>query len=176
MRFLNRILPVTIVVLALASTASAKTRVTVAPPGDSGISQYLEVVPTGAGGSPPRAGGRAGQGSVLSANQSRELNSLGTNGRTLESVVDATAPQTFGIGHPSRGISASGARSGAVRRAGAGGTSGLHPAPSASPASLILGAAAGHGGGGLGFLLPGFMVASALAVTLLAVRRRRASP
>ncbi len=188
MRFLTRILPVTIVVLGLAATASAKTRVTVAPPGDSGISQYAEVVPTGAGGSPPRPGGGpggGGQASVLSPTQRSQLDALGPNGRTLESVVDATAPQTFGIAVAGGASTRPGARSGTAGRpeggglapgAGAGATADLHSGSGASPVSMLLGAAAGHGGGGVGYLLPGFMLASAIAAMLLAVRRRRTSP
>lgn len=186
MRFLTRILLVAVAVLALAAAASAKTRVTVAPPGDSGISQYAEVVPTGAGGSPPRPGagpGGGGPAGVLSASQRSQLGALGPNGRTLEAVVDATAPQTFGISVAGGATTRSGGRSGTSwgsdvgdRGAGAGATPDLHAASASSPVSMLLGAAAGNGGGGVGYLLPGFMLASACAATVLAVRRRRMSP
>jgi hypothetical protein len=40
----------------------------------------------------------------------------------------------------------------------------------------MLDAAVGQGGGGLGWLLPAFMLATLVGVTLVAVRRRRTSP
>jgi hypothetical protein len=185
MKFSNRILPVMVVVLAFGgAAASGKTRVTVVPPGDSGISQYAEVVPTGAGGSPPQAGG-GGQTSVLSASQRSQLSASGPNGRTLEAVVDATAPQTFGISVAGAPQTRSSGRSGAAGGSKVGGPDAgigaaaapeLHSATAASPVSMLLGAAAGNGDGGVGYLLPGFMLASACAALVLALRRRRMSP
>jgi len=191
MRCLSRMLMLGLLALALPATAVARGRATVAPPGDSGITQYLEVVPTAQGGSPPRAGGGAGggttggQGGALTASQQRQLNALGPDGRTLAAVVDATAPQSLGVPVPGRAANGSAS---SVRGAGGAGVgaqaSGADSVPAASlphasgssPASLMLDAAAGRGGGGLGWLLPAFMLASSVGVTLVVVRRRRTSP
>jgi hypothetical protein len=180
MRHLPRILPIVLLVLALPAAAIGKPRRTVAPPGVSGISQYVEVVPSAAGPTPPRGGaGASGPGSPLTASQSRYLNGLGPDGRTLAAVVDATAPQTLGV--PVQGRSVTPARPAGGTGAGPSGVAQPHgnlPAtanlpldPTSSPVSMILGAAGG--GGGPGVLLPGFLLVSALAAGALAVRRRR---
>jgi len=189
MRFGTRVLLLSVLALALPATAVARGRATVAPPGDSGITQYLEVVPTAQGGSPPRAAGGAGggttggQGGALTASQQRQLNALGPDGRTLAAVVDATAPQSLGVPVPGRAANGSASSVGG-RGAGVGArASGADSVPAASlpsasgssPASLMLDAAAGRGGGGLGWLLPALMLASLVGVTLVAVRRRRTS-
>ena len=117
--------------LVLPAGALAK-RTTVAPPGNSGISQYLEVVPTAAGPSPPSVGGGpvgGGQGGVLTDLQRHRLDGSGPNGRTLVTVVDATAPQQPGAAPANRSAAATG-RSGA-------------PGEGASPAPADPGASAG---------------------------------
>ena len=167
--------------LVLPAGALAK-RTTVAPPGNSGISQYLEVVPTAAGPSPPGVGGGpvgGGQGGVLTDLQRHRLDGSGPNGRTLVTVVDATAPQQPGPAPANRSAAATG-RSGAPGEgaspapAGTGTTQALPPALTGSRASLILDAVDGSGGGGLGGFLPAFMLVSALALAgAYAVRRRR---
>jgi hypothetical protein len=184
MRHLTRILPISLLCLGLPATATARLR-TVAPPGDSGISQYAEVVPTAAGATPPRGGGGAlgGQGGALTAIQRGDLNALGPDGRTLAAVVDATAPQALGVPVASRAETRS--ATGVGRAGGSGGesegssgspdASSLPSSPTSSPVSIVLGAAAGQGSGGLGIWLPGFMLVSALGVGVLAVRRRRAA-
>ena len=190
MRHLTRILPIALLCLGVPATAAARLR-TVAPPGDSGISQYAEVVPTAAGATPPRGGGGGavgGKGSALTASQRGHLNALGPDGRALAAVVYATAPQALGVPVPSRAATRS--ATGVGRAGGSGGGSTGSPGASGSPAasaalpsssrsspvSMLLGAAAGDGGGGLGIWLPGFMLVSALGVGVLAVRRRRAAP
>jgi hypothetical protein len=194
MRYPIRILPLALSVFALTAItvpAIASARRTVAPPGDSGISQYLEVVPTGTGASPPRTGGGVGsgagvggRGAPLTTAQRRRLNALGPDGRTLAAVVEATAPQSLGVPVAGRGATnlgqpgagwAGAASQGAVGSLDSGATN-LPSATGGSPVSQILDAATGRGGGSLGFLLPGFMLASAIGVTLVAVRRRRPSP
>jgi hypothetical protein len=184
MRQLTRILLLGLVVLGVPATALARTRATVAPPGNSAISQYFEVVPTAQGGSPPHAGGGAGggtaggQGGALTAGQQRKLNALGPGGRTLATIVEATAPQTLGVPVPSRhAAKPTGAAGGNAASGGASADSEKLPMVSGdSPASLILHAAAGGGGGGVGVLLPAFMLASLVGVTLVVIRRRRTAP
>ena len=185
MRHLTRILPIALLCLGVPATAAARLR-TVAPPGDSGISQYAEVVPTAAGATPPRGGGGGavgGKGSALTASQRGHLNALGPDGRALAAVVYATAPQALGVPVASR--AATRPATGVGRAGGSGGASAdssgspvarsLPSSPTSSPVSIVLGAAAGQGSGGLGIWLPGFMLVSALGVGVLAVRRRRAA-
>src|SRR5271165_2620249 len=74
-----------------ASSALARGRPNyLAPPGNSAISQYLEVVPTAGGPAPPRDG--AGPSRALTPAQQRKLGALGGAGHVLASVVAATTP------------------------------------------------------------------------------------
>lgn len=183
MRLLAGILPLALLAFVLPATATARHRITVEPPGDSGISQYAEVVPTGAGASPPSsssgAGAGGGGGGALTAIQRRALNALGPDGRTLVAVVDATSPQSLGIPtRPATRVAPSTGRGADAQAAGFASPAVSPPLPSSSggsAASLVFDAVAGHGGGGLGIFLPGFMLVSALGVAALVVRRRRAS-
>jgi hypothetical protein len=180
MRHLTRILPVAIVALVLPATAWATGGATVAPPGQSGIAQYLEVVPSAAGARPPGAGGGNGgagaaQGGALTDTQRHRLDGLGPDGRSLAAVIDATAPQqaapaaATGTASPSGRPEAPGAYA-----SGSSGGRPLSSGSSGSPASLLLDAVGGHDGGGLGPSLPAFMLVSALGVAgAYAVRRRR---
>jgi hypothetical protein len=183
MRARSRVLPVVLVALALPSTALAKPTRTVAPPGDSGLSQYLEVVPTAQGPSPPGVGGpgSGGHAGALTTSQQRQLNALGPSGRTLVGVVEATAPQSLGVPVASRAATRSAGSVGVKGsakpgEAAAGGESvpaaGLPSVSGSSPVSLVLGTAIGRGGG-VGLWLPAFILASLAAVTTLAVVRRR---
>ena len=176
----------------IAPAAAGATPVTLAPPGNSAIGQYLEVVPGDTGATPPRSGGSiaggggaagghvGGQGGIatpLSAAQRGRLGQLGAGGRTLLAVVDGTAPAAIGAA-PSVA---------ARRRSPEGRTAGLSEArqdsshvarmldevraPSAG--SLLLSAADGGGAGGLGPALPAMALVSAAAAGAYAIRRRR---
>ena len=178
--------------LALVSPAlaAAKGVVTIAPPGDSAVSQYVEVVPGDTGASPPQAGG--GQGGPITSGQRGQLDRLGASGRTLAAVVAATAPEPIAAADGSAWAAASDRRgrtatSGVAGRRGAGPGAGVSPgaltgtdtsrvvsgagAPSAP--ALILDAAAGGGASGLGIFLPVIMVACAVGVVAGALRQRR---
>src|ERR1700728_4364481 len=81
------------VVLALPAAAAAKGPTkTLAPPGNSGVNQYVETVPTSKGDRPtstiPR-GGRPGSGTV-SPVTAHALSSLGANGTGAAAFADAT--------------------------------------------------------------------------------------
>ncbi len=158
-----------------------------APPGNSAVSQYLEVVPTAGGSEPPRSGG-AGHTPTLSPGQRHVLSRYGDEGRTLIAIVAATAPPTSPRTRPE---SSGGRGSRAVAR-GSGRTSGTssrtsvtpteHPyAPlmgastsgTVSPVSAVLAAATGRvDGGGIGILLP-LLMGLGLLGTILGVARRR---
>ena len=165
----------TVALLMLPATAMAKPPV-LAPPGQSAISQYVEVVPNDMGGTPTRpAGAPTG---ALTSGQRRQLNGLGTDGRTLAAVVDATAqPPVSGSVETRANLRAGQAE----RRTGSTGTatsrSGLSGGQLSGPgarstASLLL-SAAGGGGGGLGVLLPALMAVAVVGVAVRAVRARR---
>jgi hypothetical protein len=179
-RFVTAIMVLALTVPAAAS-AAAKHPATLAPPGNSAVTQYLETVPTAAGSKPPPpSGGQPSSG--LSAGQRAALNRLGPDGKLLATVVAATA-------QPADHSSA--ARPSAPRPTGAPGVSGdpgVSGGRASSPRALpgngeaapsavssILAAATGRDtGGGVGILLPLGMLAVVLGVTVSAWRRRTA--
>jgi hypothetical protein len=166
--------------LALPAGAGARHPVTLAPPGNPGVWQYLEVVPTDSGSKPSTSGGPPG--GVLTPRQTRRLKALGTAGSTLAALVNQTAPA------PLRALRAPRRRAslGARLRVRASATSGVastqrpagspvNAAPAASPIGSLLSAA--FGGSGVGYLLAAAIVAAALALAaqfLVRLRRRRA--
>jgi len=179
MRYPTRLVPLAIAALVFAAPATARTRATVAPPGASGIAQYLEVVPTAAGPTPPDP--TAGNGGALTAAQRRRLAGLGPDGRTLASVIAATSPPSAEPLAPIR--STSPGRSGTAREPasgpgpggggpGASGSRSLAASAGGSPASLLL-HAVGGGSDGAGIWLPALMLTSALAVAVACAARRR---
>jgi hypothetical protein len=152
--------------VAPASRALASSRPKyLAPPGNSAVSQYLEVVPSAAGPAPPRSGAKPS--STLSPAEQRKLAALGVEGRVLANVVAATTPPTANsaLGTGLGSLSAAGIVPARVhgRMAPSGG----------SPVSDVLAAATGHEvGGGLGILLP-LMVAGGLTTAMAAALWRR---
>lgn len=182
----------TLTVVMLVQPASALARGPVLiPPGDSASSQYVESVPTDRGGAVPGSGA---QPNALTPGQSHRLAALGPDGRRLVAVVQATSPppaggasvtsvnSSHGSGNATRGAgtgrpgasgsggpSGSGASGGSSRSAGS-----LSAAGAPSTAGLVVSAATGAGGGGLGIFLPLLLLASALAIILHAIRRWRA--
>lgn len=176
--------------LGLPALAAAKGPVTIAPPGDSAVSQYVEVVPGDTGASATQVGG--GQAGAITSGQRAQLDRLGANGRALAAVVDATAPQHISASDAPAGTGASDRRAGTAASGGAGPPSAgegagalpgaltgtdasgvLSDAGARSTPSLILDAAAGAGTSGLGIFLPAMILACALGVVAHAVRRRR---
>ena len=143
----------------LSVPAAAAASKTIAPPGNSGVSQYLEVVP-GAGGSVP-LGASGSHGPVLSAAQRRRLEASGSSGKALVAFAQRT-------GVPQAKHAPSGA--GAYRLAGAGEHRGS--LPRAALASASVRSTAGKGGG-LGWGLFAALGAILLAgVCSLLIRRR----
>jgi len=155
--------PLTVLLLALvllAPATAARGDATLAPPGNSAVTEYLETVPNAMGQSPPRPGAPAS--GALSASRRAALVRLGADGRALAAVVDATAAP-------------------AVPRAAGGHGSHVRVSPAAlsgagvpSRAAALLAAAAGRdSGGGLGPALPALMAAGLLWLAH-ALRRRDA--
>src|SRR4051794_15121080 len=144
--------------LGILGTAPALAQQTVAPPGASGVDEYLETVP-GAGGNRPTsstANGSPGSSShALSSAQRRALDRLGSDGRKAAALAQRTAP--------------AGAK--AAKRSGAP----LAPSGSGEPFGQTVVRALGGSGGGMGIVLPSFLVISLLALVAIGLRRRRAA-
>jgi hypothetical protein len=166
----------TAALLMLPATAAAKPPAALAPPGQSAISQYVEVVPNDMGSTPTHPG-RAPTG-ALTSGQRRQLNSLGADGRTLADVVDATAqPAVPGsaetradlrVGRSQRRGESSGTAIG-----GSGVPGGQLSGPGTRSTVSLLLSAAGGGGGGLGVLLPAIMAVAVVGLVVRAGRARR---
>jgi hypothetical protein len=95
--------------LALPGAAAARGPIVLAPPGNSAVSQYAEVVPTSRGGGMPRPPGDRGGG--LTPAQRRSYASEGSDGRALVAVTDATSPGTAALGAAAAAAGANGAGS-----------------------------------------------------------------
>jgi hypothetical protein len=173
-----------VALLALASPASGS--VTCAPPGVSGISQYVETLPglscslpsprPGHGAAshrrgiagrpavtqpPPSGNGRSGhaQGGSLPPATAQQLSRQGTAGQAVQRLVaqTGTAPR-----HHARRASGAASELATVPAAGRGAIGGLlHP--------LLSGSARG----GTGALLPLFLGAALVVMVALGMRRRR---
>ena len=137
----------------LGAPAGAAASKTIAPPGNSGVGQYVEVIP-GSGGPAP-VGSSPNHGPVLSASARHRLEASGPAGKAVASFVQQTGtPRAKHV--PTR-----------------------HGAPTAGHGTPLPGAtsvrAAGSAGGGLGWGLPAALGAIVLAgLGLLIVRRRAA--
>jgi hypothetical protein len=174
------ILLIAVVAVALPAAASARGCThSIAPPGNSGVNQYVETVPTAGGGCPTstiHSGGT--HGGAVSPGTTHALSSLGANGRGAAAFADATGTvraRTSQVrasqkhkGSSSHSQTTLGGPSGGS--GGSGGNSGS----GGSPASAVIKTLSGSGGGGgLGVLLPIILAAVAVAAAGLAVTRRR---
>lgn len=85
-----------LVVLAIAAPAVAQDEV-IAPPGNSGVKEYLEVVP-GAGGDKPANGGKGGGTSAptpaqaLGTDNAKALEAKGADGKAAAAIAAAGSP------------------------------------------------------------------------------------
>jgi hypothetical protein len=143
-----------------------------APPGNSGVQQYLETVP-GAGCNKPTSGssGHHGGGGSLAPSTRRRLAGQGATGQAVERLVATTAPGATG--------SATGPTGGRRRTTGSPGPSKSAP-PAADAGSGAVGGAlhpilTGASSGGLGVLLPVFLAGALAVITAAALLRRRRS-
>lgn len=167
--------------LAVPSLAQARAH-KIAPPGNSGVGQYVETVPTADGGQPTNTvhpggvGGSAGRGGTgggagstgggaIANSTQRALAKQGAAGQATAALAEATAPRST---RPA-------AHSGDARPKSSGSpiSAGEGSAPSASVFKALTGSTSG---GGLGPLLPIVLIGSVLAAAVLSlVRRRRPS-
>lgn len=146
--------------LALPTFASAQAE-TVAPPGNSALDEYLQTVPGPSGDKrlgKPRA--------ELSPSARQRLERRGKNGKALAAIVEGTSerPRT-----PPR-ESATPAIAGVV------GSPPPRAVVGSPPPRAVADAATGDvDGDGLGLLLPGLLLSSALGIAALVILRRRSS-
>jgi hypothetical protein len=150
------------VFLVLPASALAKLP-TIAPPGNSGISQYQEDVPTAKGNQPtdtivPGGGSHGGgsSGGTISPSTLRALDRQGSAGRRAAALAEATAP-------------------GSVRSAKSGGANTSGNSGSSPVTSVVKALTGSSSNGGLGPLLPIILALSLLGAAVLALLRRRAS-
>lgn len=171
---------------ALPTGAAAKNQRF--PSGNSGISQYLETIPT-AGGGTPSGGGKShhghgsGSGAVPEPTD-RAMSNSGSTGEQAAAFANSTAPAPAGTGRGtgSGGSASSGTRSGSSRgpgRAGlagsalSGASAGSTGSSGNSPIKSVLAAfGGGSSGGGLGAWLPVLLVAILLGGGAIALRAR----
>jgi hypothetical protein len=142
-----------------------------APPGHPGVSEYVEVIPTGAGNAAPpgsvRGSGSASAGPQALAQLGRgratdaKLAKLGKTGAAAAALAASTAPPSL-----------TGAAKAEVKSVAAGASK---PGSSGSVGSGISHALVSSDTGGLGLLLPlllGTVLVMALAFGLIQLRRR----
>jgi hypothetical protein len=170
---LGLLVGVALVAALAAAPAQAKNcgTHTVAPPGNSGVNQYVEHVPTACGDKPSNkvqggvgggggAGGAGGSGSGggISASTARQLAKLGAAGQAAAAFAKATSP-----GHAGK----NGRGSASVSSASTG-DSGSSPI-----SSLVRALTGSSSGGGLGTFLPILLIASVIGLGGIALLRRR---
>jgi hypothetical protein len=149
--------------LALALPAAAAAQTQNAPPGNSGVDEYLETVPSAGGNRPPHRGEHKPSGSTLSPAARKALESQGKDGQRVAAIVEATDPTS-----PSHKKTATGDDVAPTPRSAdlqGSGDSALHAVLSA----------AGGADSGMGFVFP-LLIAGTLALVAVSVLlRRRAS-
>jgi hypothetical protein len=178
-------------VVALGVPASAQARVhTIAPPGNSGVGQYLETVPTAGGAQPsntvhpvagapgqsgkPPGGGATGGGAGATGGGAGATG--GGAGSPGSAAISAATQRSLAAHGPTGAAAAALAQATApapTRRTDRGASAAVTGGGS-SPATSVLKSLTGStSGGGLGPLLPSLLVASVLGAALVALLRRR---
>ena len=152
-----RSLLLTLLALAGATPAAAQTT-KVAPPGNSGVNEYLETVPTAGGGEPSSTHGSGG-GASLPASVRSALAKQGPDGRAALSTAEAGAPGAGKGGHAPAKLS----------------PQDVHEPSGQNLPSAIAHALGGSDSGGMGIWLPILLIGSALAIAAAAVAKRRSS-
>jgi hypothetical protein len=156
-----------LVVLTFAAPAPALAQrpTTNAPPGNSAIDEYLESVPS-ADGNLPTDSVVGAKPKPLAGAAGRALRAAGPDGRRLEQIVSATAPQkALDAARNARpGVAVPG-----VAGSDAPGAKGRSPLSSVADAILT-----GSGGGsGMGAAFPVLLIVLAAGTLVLGLRRRR---
>jgi hypothetical protein len=161
------------VALALPAVAHAQGQ-TNAPPGNSGITQYVEVVPNASGGKPSKNVRSKANRSPLSARQQKQLAASGADGQQLSQVVAGTSPSTASAtpakkpAHPSKKKAKKPTRTTADST-----SSQLKDAAAVAAAFSKSDGGGGGGASGIGVPLIALMALSALLVGAMTLLRRR---
>jgi hypothetical protein len=167
------------IVLAFAIPGVAAAATTNAPPGNSGISQYLEVVPSSTGGKPSSRD--PNKPSPLSKQAQGTLDKS-KDGQTLSRVIDNTAPEptatTPAAKHKATKKKAKTTTSTTTTQAGGGDDKTSTAAQDAEAVALAYKGGSGGGGGGSGIGVPliVLMAGAALVVGAIAAVRHRSGP
>ena len=157
-------LSVAICVGLLASLSSAAlAQDTNAPPGNSGVDQYLETVPE-AGGNRPASDRNSSQ---LPAGTAKRLRAAGSDGQAVANLVASSGPHS--AKKPSAGSPEERAQ---VRRARPR-SDATAARPRKVPATIAAPTLGGSGSGGMGLLLPLLLGLSTVAALLFVLHRRR---
>jgi hypothetical protein len=154
------------VAFALCAVAPAAAD-TVAPPGNSGVDQYMEVVPSAKG---PAAPGT--QRHALPSAVRRQLQSQGAEGRRLARIVNTTGPArpaTTKRSQPNTKTTYPGAKHSAAERPA------RVPRGDSPLASVAKAIGDGSGSGGMGPVLPLLLVVSTSVLAAIALWRRRSA-
>jgi hypothetical protein len=146
-----------LVVVGLGLTAPLSTaQETNAPPGNSGVSQYLETIPAADGNRPA---GKGTNSSALPVQTLSRLKAAGRDGQVVAQIVASSAPASKrdqSAPNPSsrpNSASASSARS--------------------LPTTLAVPSLTGSAGGGMGILLPALLILTLVGAVVFALSRRR---
>jgi hypothetical protein len=155
------LLSVAICVGLLASLSSAAlAQDTNAPPGNSGVDQYLETVPE-AGGNRPTGDRKSAR---LPARTVKSLRKAGADGEAVANLVASSGPAT---------AKRQPARSKGERKQTSNTRSDATERPRKVPGTIAAPTLGGSGPGGMGVLLPVLLGLSTVGALLLVLRRRR---
>jgi hypothetical protein len=159
---MRRLAALVVLLLALVAAPSVGAQTSVAPPGNSGVDEYRESVPSAEGNRPSGDAVRElGADSALTPGVRRRLHALGADGRAAADVASATAPDEV------RSRQRADGREGAPAT-----TDGRAPAGGSSVAGALVDALGGSGG--MGAALPVLLVVTVLGAAWAIVRRRPA--
>ena len=153
------------VLALLMLPAAANAAHVIAPPGNSGIDEYVPSLPAASGNHPLGHSGKGG--SSLTPQTRRQLSSLGATGRATERLAQATGT---GRHHAKRKAKS---KSGST---GTGTGAAAEPAGKSRGKATVDAATKGFKVGGLGTGLPIILGLTGLGAVLVGLRRRRGTP
>jgi hypothetical protein len=151
---------IVVVLMALDGSAAARSPVGAsnAPPGNSGVDQYLETVPDAGGGRPAGSGGASHQ-TPLATTTQRALRDLGADGRAVQRLAETTAPAAKPSGPKPNGPPS---------------MPGTHvDEPRGPVAAVVEHAVANSDSGGLGIALPVLLALTAIGAPVFVLLRHR---
>lgn len=165
-----RFLTLAIAAIAVAAPSAQAASDHTAPPGNSGVDQYFEAVPSAGG--PTRPGGTPSAGKALPKRVQQSLAAQGSDGEAVLRLVQSTAPPGAPKAAGEKGSSSS------KSTTGSGSSPSTATGNDAAPSGSVLASTAkavqlGGERGGMGALLPILLVITAVAASAYVVMRRR---